>query len=486
MMNADGRAGGKSWSGRRWPRLGVLCLLAGCGVFKPLVPPQPAPPFVPPAAWSGSAGLGSATEGGAALVSWWHRFDDALLNRLIERALATSTSMDVARAALTQARATRDVAAAGLGTTVVGTASAQRNQVGAISPTNSYSVGFDAAWEPDVFGANRYALAAGVAFVQASVVGLADVQVSVAAEVARMYIELRAAQARLAIARDNLENLQATLRITRWRVQAGLLTALELQQAETAAELAEAQLAPLAAGQARLRHGLAVLCGQPPAALDAELAPPGPAPAIPMPGAELTLSLPAETLRQRPDVRAAEYQVSAALARVGQADAARYPSFRLGGSIGLRGLGLGGSGSTLLRALLASVTGSAVDGGAARATLQLQQGALAQAEAGYRATVLGALQEVEDGLASLDADRRQLEHLRRAASGAANAATLARQRYASGLADYQTVLETQRTLYATEDNVALAGAALGTDHVRLYKALGGGWLEAPAAVPSQP
>jgi outer membrane protein, multidrug efflux system len=469
---------------RRAALLALLAMLAGCTAFRQ-VPPPPAPaPFVPPAAWSGAPGTPLGHSG---LADWWQRFHDPVLERLVAQALQANTSVAVARAALLQARATRDVAAAGLGTTVSVSASAQRSKTDGANVSDSYAAGFDASWEPDVFGRNGYALAAGVATVHASEVSLADAQVTVAAEVARNYIELRGAQARLAIARDNVASQEATLQITDWRVQAGLLTSLEQQQALSATELAKAQLPVLETSVAQLIHSLAVLCGQSPGALDATLAAPAP---IPEGGADLALSLPADTLRQRPDVRAAEFQVQAALARVGQADAARYPSFRLEGSIGLRGLGVGGTGSTILRALLGSVSGNAFDGGASVAQLKVQQGVLAQTHASYRATVLAALQEVEDALSALAGDRRRLAHLRSAAGAATNAALLARQRYASGLVDFQTVLETQRTLYAAQDSVAATSVSLSDNLVRLYKALGGGWqpdtAAAPAAAPAAP
>lgn len=480
----------------------VLCALAaltGCTAFRQ-VPPPPAPaPFVPPAGWSGAPATQGPAAGRASLADWWQRFNDPMLNRLIGQALDANTSVAVARATLLQARATRDVAAAGLGTTVSVSASAQRSKTDGANASNSYAAGFDASWEPDVFGRNGYALAAGVATVRASEVSLGDVRVTVAAEVARNYIDLRGAQARLAIARDNVASQEATMQITDWRVQAGLLTSLEQQQAMSSTELAKAQLPLLESSVAQLTHSLAVLCGEAPATLDAMLAASAP---IPEAGADLALSLPAETLRQRPDVRAAEFQVQAALARVGQADAARYPSFRLEGSIGLHGLGIGGTGSTILRALLGSVSGNAFDGGASVAQLKLQQGAMAQAHAAYRATVLAALQDVEDALSALAGDRRRLEHLRSAAAAANNAALLARQRYASGLVDFQTVLETQRTLYSAQDSVAATSASLSDDLVRLYKALGGGWqpdggapgnpsaapapARAPAVVPTLP
>ena len=220
---------------------------------------------------------------------------------------------------------------------------------------------------------------------------------------------------------------------------------------------------------------LAVLTGQPPASLLMLLA--SAAPVTQADGA-LALDIPAQTLRQRPDVRAAEFQVNAAQARVVQADAARRPSFRLGGKLGLSAMTWGdlASAAALARSIAASVAAPLFDAGALNAQLRAQQAALEQAEAALQAAVITALKEVEDALVALRNDRERLLHLQLAAEAAANAALLARQRYASGLVDFQTVLETQRSQRNAQDSVVSANADVSADHVRLYKALGGGWL----------
>ncbi|MDR3393488.1 MAG: efflux transporter outer membrane subunit [Parasulfuritortus sp.] len=424
-----------------------------------------------PATWS-TTGI-SATNGSASLAQWWQRFDDPLLASLVTRSLQANTSVKKAQAALLQARALRDVAAAGLLPTVGSSASAQRN-TSHNNSSNNFNAGLDASWELDVFGANRNALAASEANAQASAASLGEVQVSTAAEVALGYIDLRNAQTRLAIATDNLASQKETLQITQWRLQAGLVTSVEAEQARASAEQTAAQLPVLQTSIEQSEHALAVLTGQPPAALSAQLSATGP---VPMAPDNLVLSFPAETLRQRPDVRAAELQVSAALARVSQADAARLPSFSIGGSLGLSALTLGTltNGASVVSALLASVSLPVFDGGALLGQVHAQEAALEQARMDYQEAVLTALLEVEDALVALRGDRDQLQLLQNAAEAASNAAQLARQRYASGLVDFQTVLETQRTQLNTQDSVAGARATLSADHVRLYKALGGGW-----------
>ena len=429
-----------------------------------------------PARWStGDSAMNPGISAGQALeAQWWQRFDDALLSSLIGQALQHNTSVQSAQAALRQARALRDVAGAGLLPTVGGSASAQRGMAGGHSSGNSLQAGLDASWELDLFGANRAALSTSQATLQASVASLGDAQVSVAAEVALAYITLRNAQARSQIASSNLASQQETAQITDWRRQAGMVTSLEAEQARAAAEQTAASLPPLATLAAQTQHALAVLTGQPPAALQAALAPPGP---LPRAATGLALAIPAETLRQRADVRAAEWQVSAAASRVNQADAARLPNFKLGGSLGLSALTLGGLGNSaaLVGSLLGSVSAPLIDGGAGRAQVLAQQAALDQQVASYRATVLTALQEVEDALVALAGDSERQRRLQAAAEAASSAALLARQRYSSGLVDFQTVLETQRTQLSTQDSLASSGADLASDHVRLYKALGGGW-----------
>jgi multidrug efflux system outer membrane protein len=455
-----------------WMKSVAACLLlAGCA--------SPAPQRIAagieiPENWSAGASPAAAATDAWPLAQWWQRFDDPLLANLVTRSMQANSDVQGAQGALRQARALRDVAAAAVLPAASGSASTQRSKSGDNSAMRSYNAVLDASWEADVFGANRSALAASTATAQASAANLGNVRVSIAAEVALNYIALRAAQTRLMIARDNLASQQETLQITQWRLQAGLVTSLEAEQARTATEQTRAQLPVLHTTIEQSRHALAVLCGAPPAALSAMLAATGP---VPQASLDLVLSFPAQTLRQRPDVRAAEYQVTAALSRVAQADAARMPNFNFKGSLGLDALTLGTltNGASVVSTLLAGVAVPLFDGGASRAQVRAQQGALAQADALYRGALLTALKEVENALVALRGDRERLLRLQNAAEAAGNAALMARQRYSSGLVDFQIVLETQRTQLSTQDNVASASADLGADHVRLYKALGGGW-----------
>lgn len=452
--------------------LGLALLLQGCAHRAPVASESPGAAL--PVAWNAPLPAGLAVLPQADdLARWWERFGDPQLSALVAQALQAHPSALSAQAALRQARAQARVQAAGMLPDVSLSGSAQRSRSGG-QTGNSFQVGLDAGWEPDLFGRLDAGVQASEADARAAQASLEQVHVSLSAEVALQYISLRSLQQRLAIAQRNLETQQQTLQITAWRVQAGLATSLVAEQARAAAEQTAAQVPQLQANLAQARHALAVLTGQAPAALDAALAAPQ---AVPQPSQALALDIPADTLRQRPDVRVAQERVQAALARVSQADAARYPSLRLSGSLGLRALTLGalGDSASLVHSLLGSVAVPLFDGGATQAQVQVQQAALEQARQAYQLAVLTALKEVEDALVALQGEAARLAHLQQAAQAAGNAALLAQQRYASGLIDFASVLETQRTQLATQDALATSQANLGSNHVRLFKALGGGW-----------
>ena len=449
-----------------------LFILSGCASWSAKTTDTPAVDV--PTHWSTTVSPNNAQAPATSLAQWWQRFNDPLLSTLVTQALQANTSILSAQAALQQARALRDVRAAGLLPGVNASGSAGRSKSGDNNASNSFKAGLDASWEPDIFGGKRSALNASEADAQAAQTTLADVQVSIAAEVALAYIQLRGQQAQLLIARNNLASQTETLQITDWRAQAGLITSLEVEQSRASTEQTRAQIPALEASIAKTRHSLAVLTGQPPDSLQALVNEPT---AVPQAAPDLALSIPAQTLRQRPDVRTAEHRISAALAQVSAADAARYPGFSIGGSLGLNALTLAGlgSGATVATALLASVSVPLFDGGAARSQVLAQEAALEQARVNYQAVVLTALKDVEDALVALKGDRARLTHLQGAATAAGNADLMAQQRYSSGLIDFQTVLQTQRTLLSAQDSVASTEADVSADHVRLYKALGGGW-----------
>ncbi len=378
--------------------------LSGCASLTP--PGKPSIGVDVPANWS--TGSGSVTAVTLDSAAWWRRFQDPLLAELVAQAMRSNRSLASGSGALREARALRDAARATLLPLLSGSFGAQRGTTvgGSRTTGNSFSAGLDASWDLDIFGANRSAYFVSDALTRGSVASLGDIQVQVTAEVALDYITIRDSQARLAIASANLANQEDTLQIARWREQAGLATLLETEQARAQTEQTRAQLPLLHTAIEQFSHALAVLTGQAPLALSSALARVSP---VPHADSCLALGIPADTLRQRPDVRAAEQQVRASIARVSQAKAARAPDFSLGGSLSSEALSIGGLGSSasVVKAIAASVVLPLIDGGARRAQVRAQLAALEQAQSAYEAAILAALQQVEDALVALrdDVDR---------------------------------------------------------------------------------
>ncbi|MEP7283128.1 MAG: efflux transporter outer membrane subunit [Rubrivivax sp.] len=459
---------------------GAVLSLAGCASLQQPLPASSTADLTPPAQWSSAAPAAQAAGAGdeAALLAWWRRFDDPLLDAAIDDALAHATDLDAAQARLRQARAQRDLALAGTRPNVGGSGSARVSRAEGGANGQSYGIGVDASWEPDLWGGQAAGVAAADASAQASAATLAATRLAVAAEAALDLLQWRGTLARLTIARASLESQRQTLQIVQWRAEAGLVTQLDVEQARTGLAQTEAQVPALEAAAAQTRHAFETLAGRPPGSWKARFDAAAAA-SQPEAPAALALAMPADVLRQRPDVRAAERQLAAAAARVEQADAARLPSLNLGGSIGLSALRLSRLASGAgVATLLASIDLPLFDGGRRVAQVRVQEAARDEAAAAWRASVLGALQDVEDTLVALDGTQAQLASQRTAAAAAQRAADLADQRYRSGLVDFQNVLQTQRTRLAAQDAVASTTAALNALHVRLYKALGGGWTPA--------
>ncbi len=486
MMDALRHGGDAVLSMIRYPIVLVLTTVAilggGCAAVGPT---YRKPALSMPASWNGVSSSDNTTtsETTGDLSRWWGRLGDTTLTGLIEQALAGSTDLRTARAKLREARARRNLADSDFSPTVTASASANRAKNSAESGsgrTNTlYQAGFDASWEPDIFGGTRRGAEAAQADLETSEANLHNTQVSLAAEVALNYMDVRLFQARLAIARENLSSQSETFRLTDWRAQAGLVTPLDVEQSRANLEQTRAQIPTLTTGLAESEHRLAVLLGRAPGAVHRQLIAPAPVPAVPE---RVAVGIPADTLRQRPDVQASERKLAAETARVGQVMAARYPGFTLSGSIGLEALTLGalGTSSAVTRSVLANVAGVIFDGGRLRSQVEIQNAVQEQALIEYEATVLTALEEVENALVSLNENRQRKTALRDATEAARNAAMLARLRYIGGLIDFQTVLDTERTVLTAEDSLATASAEGASALIRLYKALGGGW--APESV----
>jgi NodT family efflux transporter outer membrane factor (OMF) lipoprotein len=461
---------------RHRPGIAVLTLLlcAGCAVTGP---GYVAPALDAPSAWRGQDTLKTPARH-TDLADWWHRLADPVLSGVIDEALRANLDLQSAQSRLREARARRQLAGAERAPTVTGSASASRARGSEDSSggriANQFSAGIDASWEPDVFGGIGKGIEAAQADQEKVQANLDATHVSLTAEVALNYIQLRAYQGRLAIARGNLATQAETLQITDWRAQAGLTTSLDVEQARASLEQTRAQIPSLETGLAETRNRLAGLLGKAPGTLDARLDAPGVIPDMPD---AVVVGIPADTLRQRPDVRAAERAVAAESARLGVAEANRYPSLTLTGSLGLDALKAGDllSGDALAGSLLARVAGTLFDAGRLKQRVEIQDAVREQALIAYRSSVLTALEEVENALVALANSRQRQAMLRDAARAAGNAERLARQQYQAGLVDFQTVLSTQRSLLSVQDSLKSSEADTATALIRLYKALGGGW-----------
>lgn len=426
-----------------------------------------------------SAGLTAQTVNPDTSAHWWRQLGDPGLSALIEQVTAANPDLRSARARLLEARARRAMAGAAFLPAVGASVTGRRNSgaAGAQSSNTLYAAGFDASWELDIFGATRRAVEAAQADMEVAAATLDSTRVSLAAEAALNYIEVRTLQVRLGIGRRNLASQSETLQLTEWRSQAGLVGSLDVEQARANLEQTRAQLPRLEISLAEAQNRLLILSGQEPGSGD--LVRPG---AIPVPPHNVAVGIPADALRRRPDVRAAERRLAAETARVGQAQAARFPGVGLSGSIGLEALTLGALGSgALTRSFVASLSSTIFDGGRLAQQVKLQDAVREQATLAYQAAVLTALADVENALVAFSRSRARETALGAAADAARNAALLARHRYTSGLIDFQTVLDTERTLLAIEDSLAIAQADGTSAVVGLYKALGGGWSPATVA-----
>lgn len=495
-FSAPAKAGGKtSVRLSNGPGAAALALLlaatlaGGCATL-PSVGPDYAPPKVPlPDAWhtdvSTPQDLPPPTPAAQRLADWWRQLGDPQLDRLIDTALADNLDLKLAQARLRQARASREQAVGGYYPTVTTSAGASRTKASTggqaglpeTSAQSMYNVGFDASWELDLFGGTRRAVEAATADLQASQANLDDARVSLVAEVAQNYVDLRSYQQRLAIARANLESQTETERITDWRAQAGLDSASDVERARTTLEQTRASIPDLDIGLVAAKNRLAVLLGLHPGELDARLAEVRPLPAAP---AGIASGIPAQVLRQRPDLLAAERTLAAETARVGQKLAQRFPSLSLSGTLGWQAATLGGLGATgsLLNSIAGTLAATLFDGGRLRSAVEIQSAVQEQALVSYEQSVLTALEEVENALREFASSEERTTARRAAAESALRAADLTRSMYASGLSDFEEVLDTERTRLTAENDLAQAEATRLQSLIKLYKALGGGWQPA--------
>jgi NodT family efflux transporter outer membrane factor (OMF) lipoprotein len=461
----------------------LLASLSGCTTVGPDYHP---PQINLPPQWHEAHGNFTAADN-EDLRTWWRSFHDETLDRLIDQALANNQNLGIAQARLQQARAERIQIASGLGPTVSvgGVAAASRSSTvldwpPGIGQYKTWNGEFDASWELDLFGRTRRA----VESADASIDALADdrhaLQVSLLAELATDYAELRTTQARLAIAHDNIRNLREGERLAELALQRGLGTSAEVALARAEREAAEAQPPVLEAEVARLSHAIGVLAGGFPGDWRAALA--DSAPTLPAPPT-LPLALPSEVIRQRPDLQADERRLAAATAQIGVAEAARFPDFSIPLNLGTTASLLHElfSGTSLAWSAGMQVNQTLYDGGRARAGVTAAQAGATAARLTYERDVRLALRDVEDALITLNNERQRQTSLAAAADESQKALDHATRLYRSGLSAYLPVLIAQREVNQARDAVVLNQWGEVRGAIALYKALGAGWQEAPIA-----
>lgn len=462
--------------------------LAGCALGPNYDGPPQAAPLATQSGHFVRAGQAANTELPA--NRWWESLADPTLNTLVQRALEANPNLGVARARLQQSRAALSLEQANGRPSVGASALAAHARLpplnlggsssgsGSSTSTNLYSLGFDASWEVDMFGARRRSIEAADATAAAAEASLADVQVSLEAEVANAYVNLRDRQRRIALAEVSIKAQEQMVALTRQRTERGTASTLDLIRIQNQLDGTRADQVPLQADMEAYLNQLATLVGQEPGSLDAQLQPAALAEmALPLPPAQVAVGDPAALLRRRPDIRAAERTLAADTAKIGQAEAARYPSLKLFGVLGLGGVHP--SDLTKLDDFAAvaapMLSWNFLDFGRNKARVTQAEQVRDEAEMKYRQTVLDALRDAEDSLARFRYGRVTVATVARTKASADQALELAQQRYRAGTGTLVEVLDTTRQQVSAQQNLSQAEAALTRSFIGIQKALGLGW-----------
>lgn len=458
-------------------------LLAGCTVG-PDYRPRTATELSVPATWSVPAAASRED-----LTRWWDRFDDPVLGRLVEQAAGANTDVAQAVGRLRQAREALVQSRATLFPTLSGSSGYQRNENlrgggrsftlpdGTVvdtgsSGSNNFSVGLSASYQVGIFGEIRRTVEASRGQVEASGYDYAAVVLSVQSETARNYILARAYQAQIANARASLGLQEDNLEIAGFRVQAGLVSSLDNEQARAQRAQTAATIPSLEQQYNAAVSRLGVLTGQAPGALKAALATVRPIPTAP---AEIGVGIPADTLRQRPDVRSAERALAAATAQIGVAKARLYPALAISGNINTNASFISGIGDAITGSLFAGLTQAIFNGGRLRSQVRAQEAAADVALAAYKGTVLLALEDIENAIVAFQTARAREREFAVALDAANNSAILSRSQYRSGLTDFTTLNQQEAALLNARNGLTQAQSDAAAAQVALFVALGGGW-----------
>lgn len=452
---------------RRWLFLALLAVApAGCASLP--VEDRRQPRLALPDQWSSEAGVHPADT-----TAYWTRLGDPLIDHYVARALANNRDIAGAAARVAQARAGVRAARANHVPQISGSGGIRRDLGDRADDRLQYSLGLDAAWEVDLFGRIGHEVAASRADLAAAGYGLADLQRLVVGQVAQATVLARSLAAQLNNARATLEIQEDNLQIARWRLQAGLVSSLDVEQATAQRAQTAASIPALERDLAQAANSISTLIGEAPGAVRVALE--TQEATIPVPPDMTGLDTPAAVLRNRPDVRQAEAGLLASVARIGVARAQMLPLVRLTGNADTASLGINQLFDVITGGLVASISQLIFDGGRTRAQLQGAEAAAQVSLAAWERAILRALEDVENGASATRASTERVRLLGIALDAADSAALLARSQYQAGLIDFQTLLTAESQLLAARNALIAGEAERANAFIALNQALGGGW-----------
>lgn len=453
-----------------------LIFLSSCSLVGPNY--DGAPELDLPQSWNHKLGE-DFVAGDIDLTEWWKNLSDPILDELIKEASKDNLNIRMAISRVEEARGNFGIVDSLRFPQLDLEGSVKRSKTSesasyTSSITDTYStLGLDLGWEIDVFGFVRRSVEAADAEIDASVEYYRDVMVVLYSEIAKSYVSARTYQARLKFANDNVKNQKETVGIVAARYEAELVSEIDVFQSKQNLAASEAAIPLLNASLDRTINRLAVLLGKKPGYLQDKLLQPK---AIPQPPQKITLFLPAEILRQRPDIRQAERDLAAQTARIGITVAEMYPRFSLGGTIGISKAS-DNSGNTEYYSFGPSFTWEVFNAGRHEAEIKVQDERLEQARASYEKTVLTALEEVENALTAYNEEQYRIQKIKSSVDASKNVNEITRARYSAGLIDFQEVLDAQRVVFNQEDDLATSQGELIQHLIDIYWSMGGGWDE---------
>jgi len=467
----------------------VLLLMAGCAAVGP---DYKEPEIVTPDAWTDV--VIDDVNSNAALEQWWTTFDDPMLDSLLERAKAANPDLLIAVERIDEARAFSRIAGGDRYPDLNAGGSFERAKYsesltgGAFgaSPINTWSAGLSTRWEVDVFGRVRRSIEAAEANVGVSIEDYRDVMVSLYAQVAIQYINIRTLQQRIKYAQSNIKSQRATLEVVQSRFDAGLVPQYDVAQSKYNLANTETLIPELVPLLEFSLNELAILLGEVPGSLDKELWAES---SIPKPNVDLAIAPPAELLRQRPDIRQAERQVATQTANIGVATAALYPEFSLAGALTLGAADFSdfGDSDSIGWSFLPGVRWNLFSGGSVQGQIDVEESRTQQAIIQYEKTVLDALSEVETTMVSVNQERLRSAKLAEAVAASQESVDLVSTSYLAGLTDFQSLLDSQRSLFNQQDRLVESQGQAVINFINLNRALGGGWsLNDPVLVEEAP